>query len=198
MSVCSSCMVHMYTHTVLLSHSHTHTHTHTHTHSHTHTHTHSHTHTHTHTLTHTHTHTHTHTLSQIGDLYSTDVNNLQLSLEFWSPVEAVQQPGLHYRHVSVLLSCFFSLKHRLRLCYFQTFRAPQRQLSLFKFISTCSDLLPAPLFTPFMHMLTGLSDSPPAAHYSFNFLKANSPSLGIQVIVCIFTTCTHTNTRMHA
>ena len=52
------------------------------------------------------------------------------------------------------------------------------QLSLLKFIRHCSDLLPAPLFGPLMHMLTGLSSSLPSSHHCFNLLKANSPSLG--------------------
>lgn len=58
-------------------------------------------------------------------------------------------------------------------------RTPQRQLSLYKFITSCSDLLPAQLFSPFMHMFIGLSSSPATAHCCFNFLKANSPSLGM-------------------
>ncbi len=57
-------------------------------------------------------------------------------------------------------------------------RVPQRQISLYKFISTCSDLLPAPLFPALMHMLVGLASSTHSAHHTFNYLKANSPSLG--------------------
>ena len=98
-----------------------------------------------------------HQFIQVGDLYSTDHCDLSLSLEFWSPVEAPGGGGglrgIHHR-------------------------APQRQLSLFNFIRLCCDLLPAPLFSPLMHMLTGLCNSEKTAHHGFNFLKANSPSLG--------------------
>ena len=95
---------------------------------------------------------------QVGDLYSTDHCDLNLSLEFWSPVEAPGGGGGGLR----------GIHHR----------APQRQLSLFNFIRLCCDLLPAPLFSPLMHMLTGLCNSEKTAHHGFNFLKANSPSLG--------------------
>ncbi len=66
-------------------------------------------------------------------------------------------------------------------------RVPQRQISLYKFISTCSDLLPAPLFPALMHMLVGLASSTHSAHHTFNYLKANSPSLGMKegVSVCV-------------
>ncbi len=67
-------------------------------------------------------------------------------------------------------------------------RVPQRQISLYKFISTCSDLLPAPLFPALMHMLVGLASSTHSAHHTFNYLKANSPSLGTKeegVSVCV-------------
>lgn len=67
-------------------------------------------------------------------------------------------------------------------------RTPQRQLSLYKFVTSCSDLLPAQLFSPFMHMLIGLSSSSTTAHCCFNFLKANSPSLG-KSQVCINRSC---------
>ena len=95
--------------------------------------------------------------TQVGDLLSKDPCDLNLSLEFWSPVETSSGggPGRIQR------------------------RAPQRQLSLFNFIRLCSDLLPALLFSPFMHMLTGLCNSVKTAHHGFNFLKANSPSLGM-------------------
>lgn len=95
--------------------------------------------------------------TQVGDLLSKDPCDLNLSLEFWSPVETSGGggPGRIQR------------------------RAPQRQLSLFNFIRLCSDLLPALLFSPFMHMLTGLCNSVKTAHHGFNFLKANSPSLGM-------------------
>lgn len=87
----------------------------------------------------------------VGDLYSNDPHQLGLSSEFWN------HPDGQYRKLQ---------------------RAPQRQVSLCKFITVCSSLLPAPLFASFMHMLCGLSNSPEAAHHCFNFLKANSPSLG--------------------
>ncbi len=64
------------------------------------------------------------------------------------------------------------------------YRVPQRQISLYKFISTCSDLLPAPLFPALMHMLVGLASSTHSAHHTFNYLKANSPSLGTKEGAC--------------
>ncbi|KAL5475599.1 hypothetical protein EMCRGX_G025430 [Ephydatia muelleri] len=87
----------------------------------------------------------------VGDMYSSDPHQLNLLSEFWN------HPDSQYRRLQ---------------------RAPQRQVSLFKFITICSSLLPAPLFASFMHMLCGLSNSPETAHHCFNFLKANSPSLG--------------------
>ena len=75
-------------------------------------------------------------------------------------------------HVPVSWLLTHSVLLLLVLLFFPT------QLSLLKFIHHCSDLLPAPLFCPFMHMLAGLSNSFPSSHHCFNLLKANSPSLG--------------------
>ena len=51
------------------------------------------------------------------------------------------------------------------------------QVSLNKFLRLAGDLLPPPLFVPYMEMLTGLANSPQAAHHCFNLLKsaANGP-----------------------
>ena len=51
------------------------------------------------------------------------------------------------------------------------------QVSLYKFVRLAGDLLPAPLFVPYIEMLCGLSNSPQAAHHCFNLLKstANGP-----------------------
>ena len=51
------------------------------------------------------------------------------------------------------------------------------QVSLNKFVRLAGDLLPPPLFVPYMEMLSGLSNSPQAAHHCFNLLKstANGP-----------------------
>ena len=44
---------------------------------------------------------HTNTYAQIGDLYSTDPNNLQLALEYWAPAsDHTQHGGLSYRYVA--------------------------------------------------------------------------------------------------
>ena len=52
------------------------------------------------------------------------------------------------------------------------------QVSLYKFVRLAGDLLPSSLFTPYLDMLFGLSNSPVAAHHCYNMLKANSASLG--------------------
>ena len=51
------------------------------------------------------------------------------------------------------------------------------QVSLYKFVRLAGDLLPAPLFVPYIEMLCGLSNSPQAAHHCFNLLRstANGP-----------------------
>ena len=41
-----------------------------------------------------------------------------------------------------------------------------------------SDLLPAPLFAPYVNMLRGLASSPAASHHCYNFLKTNGISAG--------------------
>ena len=50
-------------------------------------------------------------------------------------------------------------------------------MSLNKFVRLAGDLLPPPLFVPYMEMLSGLANSPQAAHHCFNLLKstANGP-----------------------
>lgn len=55
--------------------------------------------------------------------------------------------------------------------------SPLFQVSLNKFVRLAGDLLPAPLFVPYMEMLSGLANSPQAAHHCFNLLKstANGP-----------------------
>lgn len=51
------------------------------------------------------------------------------------------------------------------------------KVSLNKFVRLAGDLLPPPLFVPYMEMLSGLANSPQAGHYCFNLLKstANGP-----------------------
>ena len=51
------------------------------------------------------------------------------------------------------------------------------QVSLNKFLRLAGDLLPPPLFVPYLEMLSGLANSPEAAHHCFNLLKstANGP-----------------------
>lgn len=47
------------------------------------------------------------------------------------------------------------------------------QTALFKFIRVAGDLLPAPLFLPYIHMLTGLATGPQSAHYCYSLLRIN-------------------------
>lgn len=51
------------------------------------------------------------------------------------------------------------------------------KVSLNKFVRLAGDLLPPPLFVPYIEMLSGLANSPQAAHHCFNLLKstANGP-----------------------
>lgn len=52
------------------------------------------------------------------------------------------------------------------------------QVALFKFIRGAGDLLPAPLYIPYINMLAGLAAGPQAAQHCFNLLKANGSNSG--------------------
>lgn len=87
-----------------------------------------------------------HLMLTVAKLYSKDPLNLQLALEYWSPLDLkVVQPS--------------------------TYRAPPRAVSLFKFVRLAGDVLPPTLFVPYLKMLKGLSSNPQAARYCFNMLK---------------------------
>ena len=48
------------------------------------------------------------------------------------------------------------------------------QISLHKFVRMAGELVPPPLFVPYINMVTGLSCSEICSIYSFNLLKTNS------------------------
>ncbi|XP_025098310.1 nuclear pore complex protein Nup205-like isoform X3 [Pomacea canaliculata] len=96
-----------------------------------------------------------HLLELIGDVYRHDPLNLELSLEYWCPVDPVAANESAY-----------------------SYRPPPRQVALFKFVRLAGDLLPAPLFVPYLQMLTGLASSPQCAQHAFNLLKMNGISSG--------------------
>lgn len=52
------------------------------------------------------------------------------------------------------------------------------QVSLYKFIRLAGDLLPPPLYVPYIDMLIGLSSNPQSAHYCFDLLKVNGMGSG--------------------
>jgi nuclear pore complex protein Nup205 len=97
----------------------------------------------------------------IGEIYMNDALKLQLEVEYWGPSE----PSLSH---SVGGNTSVAYQHQ----------TSQRQVSLYKFVRLAGDLLPSSLFTPYLNMLFGLSNSPVAAHHCYNMLKANSASLG--------------------
>lgn len=82
----------------------------------------------------------------IGKFYENDVLALQLSLEYWGPMET---PGNYHR-------------------------ASSRSVCLFKFIRLAGELLPPILFIPYLKMLAGLSGNPQSARNAFNLLKQGS------------------------
>ncbi|ESP04618.1 hypothetical protein LOTGIDRAFT_237278 [Lottia gigantea] len=94
-------------------------------------------------------------LSLMVELYSTDDLNLELSLDFWCPAEptGLQESMYHYR-------------------------PPPRQVALYKFVRLAGDLLPAPLYVPYIRMITGLANSPQCAQHCFNLLKINGMNAG--------------------
>ena len=82
-------------------------------------------------------------LLSVGKLYENDKVGLNLSLEYWGPMEV----AANYQ------------------------RASSRSVCLFKFIRLAGELLPPMLFVPYLKMLSGLSTSPQSARNAFNLLK---------------------------
>ncbi|XP_070506318.1 nuclear pore complex protein Nup205 [Chironomus tepperi] len=89
-------------------------------------------------------------LCAIGKFYENDKLNLQLSLEYWGPME---HSGTYHRTSS-------------------------RSVCLFKFMRLAGDLLPQTLFIPYLKMLAGLSGNPQAARNAFNLLKQGNGTSG--------------------
>ncbi|CAG5133814.1 unnamed protein product [Candidula unifasciata] len=90
-------------------------------------------------------------MTLIGDLYMKDPLNLQLALEYWCPPE----PSSGITDLSTV------------------YRPDPKQIALFKFVRVAGDLLPAPLFLPYVHMLTGLATGPQCSHHCFSLLRTN-------------------------
>jgi nuclear pore complex protein Nup205 len=82
----------------------------------------------------------------VGKLYGNDSMHLNLSLEYWGPMEIAE----NYQ------------------------RSSSRSVCLFKFIRLAGELLPPPLFIPYLKMLAGLSTGQQSARNSFNLLKQGS------------------------
>ena len=56
------------------------------------------------------------------------------------------------------------------------------QISLYKFVRLAGDLLPPPLYIPYIRMLAGLATGPNAAHHTYSLLKSNGQSGGEIII----------------
>lgn len=89
-------------------------------------------------------------LYAIGKFYEHDELNLNLSLEYWGPMELT---GTYHRTSS-------------------------RSVCLFKFMRLAGELLPQILFIPYLKMLAGLSGNPQSARNAFNLLKQGNGSAG--------------------
>lgn len=85
-------------------------------------------------------------LLAVGKFYKNDALNLNLSLEYWGPVEDA-------------MNCQ---------------RSSSRSVCLFKFIRLAGELLPPTMFVPYLKMLAGLSGNSVAARNAFNLLKQGS------------------------
>lgn len=92
----------------------------------------------------------------IAKLYQKDPLNLQLMLEYWSPLEI--KASQQYSH-----------------------RSPPRAVSLFKFVRLAGDMVPATLFVPYIKMLCGLSSNHQSARYCFNMLKQVNPGFNSSI-----------------
>lgn len=102
-------------------------------------------------------------MKMIGGLYDKDPCGLELAADFWCPMDTGSFTSFSPYDTG--------MSPALRQ------RASQKQVSLNKFLRLAGDLLLPPLFVPYLDMLTGLANSPEAAHHCFNLLKsaANGP-----------------------
>lgn len=90
----------------------------------------------------------------IAKLYENDPLNLNLAVNYWSPLEIKNQNQ--------------SLIHMM----------PTKSAhSLFKFIRLAGDLLPSTLFVPYLKMLGSLAATQQSARYCFNMLKSAGDGL---------------------
>lgn len=89
-------------------------------------------------------------LLAINKFYERDDLKLNLSLEYWGPMELT---GTYHRTSS-------------------------RSVCLFKFMRLAGELLPQILFIPYLKMLAGLSGNPQSARNAFNLLKQSNGSSG--------------------
>jgi nuclear pore complex protein Nup205 len=95
-------------------------------------------------------------LYAIGKFYENDDGlNLQLSIEYWGPMELIN--GNHHRTSS-------------------------RSVCLFKFMRLAGELLPQTLFIPYLKMLSGLSGNPQSARNAFNLLKQGNGASGTATV----------------
>ncbi|KAK2179080.1 hypothetical protein NP493_515g00009 [Ridgeia piscesae] len=99
-----------------------------------------------------------HLLRLVNQLYDKDPLKLELALEYWCPPEPLSAPG---GRATVY-----------------NYRPNQRQVSLHKFVRLAGDLLPPPLYIPYISMLSGLASSQQCAHHCFNLLKMNGMAGG--------------------
>ncbi|KAK3769775.1 hypothetical protein RRG08_046880 [Elysia crispata] len=90
-------------------------------------------------------------LTVIGDLYYKDPLKLELALEYWSPPETAMSVAETHSNTG----------------------SDPKQISLFKFVRVSGDLLAAPLFLPYIHMLKGLATGPHCAYHCFSLLRVN-------------------------
>lgn len=89
-------------------------------------------------------------LLAIGKFYENDELKLNLSVEYWGPMELT---GVYHRTSS-------------------------RSVCLFKFMRLAGELLPQILFIPYLKMLAGLSGNPQSARSAFNLLKQGNGTTG--------------------
>lgn len=89
----------------------------------------------------------------ISKLYENDPLNLNLAVNYWSPLE---------------IKSNHTFTHTM---------PPKSAHSLFKFIRLAGDLLPATLFVPYLRMLGSLAATQQSARYCFNMLKSAGEGL---------------------
>lgn len=90
-------------------------------------------------------------LLTVGKFYSNNILDSDYVLSYWNPAE------INSNQKSV------------------TFKPPTRSAALFRFIKLAGDVLPTPLFVPYITMLSGLASSQQTARYCFNLLNQVHP-----------------------